>query len=475
MRQLQGNHTGRALWERDRSRMAKRFSILVASVTLSAVGMAVPPLAGSGAPPVVTAFSPASGPVGALVTLSGSGLSGLSSGGSVAFGGVASVDVRVDSDGQAEARVPANALSGAITVTTAGGVATTAPFTVTLSHLVVIEMENKALSSIVGNPSAPYLNDCLINSDKSLCPDPSTAFPTATYTQMFAGEHHSLPDYLDLFSGNNPWAEGTPCSSYGTSCVTPDRNIIDQLEQAHLTWAAYAQDYPGPDGTCNLKYRVKRLGTTQPAYTAGHVPVLYFGDIRHDPTRCAHVFGNPSGLTQSGGTIGGDAGLSRLTQDLQSKTLPNFSYITPNMFTDMHQGCQGTPCPPGAPDKIRMGDTFLSYWVPTILKALGPEDRLVVTWDEGLTNDNSGCCMPIAGPPVIAGGNIPTIVVGGTVTQATIVTQMDVFSLLTGIEKLFSLPGNIVNPIGDQRYQLNQPYATCGCTPWMQLSAFSPA
>jgi uncharacterized repeat protein (TIGR03803 family) len=79
--------------------------------------------------PVVSSFSPASGPVGTQVTITGSGLIGASQ---VTFGGVKATAYSVDSGSQIRANVPAAAKTGKIAVKTAGGNAPSkAKFTVT--------------------------------------------------------------------------------------------------------------------------------------------------------------------------------------------------------------------------------------------------------------------------------------------------------------------------------------------------------
>jgi hypothetical protein len=79
------------------------------------------------AAPVVTSFTPTSGPVGTDVTISGTGFTGATS---VTFNGTTASFVEV-SDLEITASVPAGATSGLIAVTTAGGTGTsTGTFTV---------------------------------------------------------------------------------------------------------------------------------------------------------------------------------------------------------------------------------------------------------------------------------------------------------------------------------------------------------
>jgi len=73
--------------------------------------------------PTVTGFSPASGPVGTPVTITGTGFTGASR---VTFGGIAATEFTVNSVTQITATVPAGAITGKIAVTTAGGTGTSA-------------------------------------------------------------------------------------------------------------------------------------------------------------------------------------------------------------------------------------------------------------------------------------------------------------------------------------------------------------
>ena len=78
--------------------------------------------------PVITSFSPTSGPVGTQVTITGASLSQTTL---VKFGTKAA-SFTVNNDKQVTATVPANAKSAKITITTAGGIATSpGTFTVT--------------------------------------------------------------------------------------------------------------------------------------------------------------------------------------------------------------------------------------------------------------------------------------------------------------------------------------------------------
>jgi len=80
--------------------------------------------------PTILSFSPPSGKVGTVVTITGTGLTQTTG---VTFGGVAVTTITVNSDLQVAATVPTGAITGKIVITTTGGTATSSgTFTVTL-------------------------------------------------------------------------------------------------------------------------------------------------------------------------------------------------------------------------------------------------------------------------------------------------------------------------------------------------------
>jgi hypothetical protein len=84
---------------------------------------------GGGNPPVVTSFTPTSGPVGTNVDVTGTGFTGATG---VTFGGVAATTFNVDSDAELHATVPSGAQTGPIGVSTPNGTgASASSFTVT--------------------------------------------------------------------------------------------------------------------------------------------------------------------------------------------------------------------------------------------------------------------------------------------------------------------------------------------------------
>jgi len=84
----------------------------------------------SGSPPVISSFTPTSGPVGTVVTVTGSGFTGATA---VLFNTTSAAAYTVGSDTQITATVPTGATTGPIQVTTAGGTGTSGTQTFTVS------------------------------------------------------------------------------------------------------------------------------------------------------------------------------------------------------------------------------------------------------------------------------------------------------------------------------------------------------
>jgi hypothetical protein len=142
------------------------------------------------------------------------------------------------------------------------------------------------------------------------------------------------------------------------------------------------------------------FGSDAGDYAKKHDPFVYYGDRR---TACTHV-----------------VPLRELAGDERSG-LPRFVWITPNLCHDMHDCSTAT------------GDRFLSHLVPPLLHALGPRGVLILTWDEGSSDE--GCCR------LAAGGHIVTVVAGpGAKLGARLSIPVDHYSTLQAIEDLLGLP-----------------------------------
>jgi PKD repeat protein len=234
------------------------------------------------------------------------------------------------------------------------------------NYVVTIVMENKGICAIIPNidcssPSnitAPYMS--------------YLALSDGLATNYTAIAQLSLPNYLDLFSGQD-WGctvDAPPNSNACTSNAwnSANANLADRLEASGLTWKAYMENMP-------INCDTNSAGN----YSARHNPFVYFNDIVSNPMRCNRVI--PAGINASA-----------LTSDLSSlSTASNFMWLTPNLCNDMHGDSSCTNgCINGNLTCITDGDAYLSQLVPRILSSYvftTQQAALFITFDEG-----SGYC-----------------------------------------------------------------------------------
>jgi len=198
--------------------------------------------------------------------------------------------------------------------------------------LVVIYMENKERSSVVGSSSAPYQN--------------ALRAQGIDFTHAYGVTHPSLPNYLALVSGSTHGI-----TSDCTDCIVDGPSLADTLERVGKTWKTYAEDLPYPGFT----------GGSAGRYAKKHDPFLYFRDIASSPGRRRRV-----------------VPFTRLQRDLARHRLPDFSLVVPNLCNDMHD-CS-----------VATGDAWLrAHVVPLLHSPVLRGGVVFVVFDEG-TSDTGG-------------------------------------------------------------------------------------
>ncbi len=203
----------------------------------------------------------------------------------------------------------------------------TAPAPRTYRHVVWVWMENHSYGSIIGSRQAPYIN--------------SLAARCGLATNYHNIAHPSLPNYMAATSGLGyaRIAKFVPDCDPVPGCTALARSIFGQGE----TWKAYAESMPSPCALANSG-----------EYAVRHNPAVYYPRLRG----CSAL----------------DVPYSRLAADLSGGTLPAFSFITPNLIDDMHDGT------------VADGNEWLATNLPKLFAS--PEYRngstvVFVTWDEG--------------------------------------------------------------------------------------------
>jgi hypothetical protein len=217
-----------------------------------------------------------------------------------------------------------------------------------LKTVFLIVLENQDWASIVGSPSAPYINGTLL-----------PAFAHASNYRN-GGLHPSLGNYIALVAGD---PLGVAINVQPALLPLPVTcHLATYLEQTGLTWRAYADGIPA--GSCPIQ----DVG----GYAVHHNPFAYFEDIAGSPpsrssSRCiAHV--KPH---------------AELEQDLRSSAVARYNFIIPTLCDSGHDSCSPQR------DRIRQADDFLAREVPLIMSSPAYQDGgvILITWDESVAGN----------------------------------------------------------------------------------------
>jgi hypothetical protein len=253
----------------------------------------------------------------------------------------------------------------------------------TYQHVIWIWMENHSYGDIVGNTSqAPYIN--------------SLAAECGLATNYHNISHPSLPNYIAGTSGLSVSQLKVFKSDCKPSkhCSTAAPSIFGQGE----SWRAYEESMPS---ACD------------PSNSGEYA-------VRHNP---------PPYYTMLSGCASFDVPYTQLASDLAANTLPAFSFVTPNLISDMHDGT------------INQGDTWLADNLPVILNSAQYQSgttAVFITWDEGAGGKSGEDC---AANPTDESCHVPTIVISpSTPVGSTSSALFNHYSLLGTTESLLGLP-----------------------------------
>jgi len=236
-------------------------------------------------------------------------------------------------------------VAGSATITaTSEGQNGTAAITVTPSagaqfdHVFIVLEENNDYSSVTSS-SMPYLT--------------GLAAQYGLATQYYANTHPSIGNYLDMTSGtvltNDDSYSGSPFN-------VP--NIFRSLIAAGKSWKGYAEDLPS---TGFVDYTQIEVGQ----FASRHFPPIYYTDVHDNPAQAQNV-----------------VPFTQFATDLANGTLPNYSFIVPNLCNDAHD-CS-----------LNTADSWLQQNIdPLVRSAFFQQNNclLIITFDEaGGDNTNGG-------------------------------------------------------------------------------------
>ncbi len=267
-----------------------------------------------------------------------------------------------------------------VPTTISSSTATPKPLVPDFDHIVIVMFENNEFGSVIGNSLMPNYN--------------KLAGEYTLLTQFYAVTHPSLPNYIALMGGDT-FDITTNCHD----CFVNSPSLPDLIEASGRTWKTYQEDMPKP---CYV-------GDTH-IYVQKHNPFIYFNPIRLDTARCEHSI----------------VPLSALQTDIETATLPNFIFITPNLCNDAHD-CS-----------LDVTDGWMTSLLSQLIPALDKEGSnylVVLAWDEG--QGKHSCC----GLPLEAGGRVPIVLYSPLVKNGfEDNTPYTHYSLLKTISEAWGLP-----------------------------------
>jgi acid phosphatase len=191
----------------------------------------------------------------------------------------------------------------------------------TPAHIVIVVEENHSSANVIGNKSAPFMNQLAANG--------------ALMTQSYAETHPSEPNYLALFSGSTFGLTSDACPVDAGAAP----NLGAELLAAGYTFAGFSEDLPavGSPVCAGGKYARK------------HVPWANFTNV---PPATSVPF-------------------SAFNARADYSSLPTVSFVIPNLDNDMHDGT------------IAQADAWLQQNLGVYANwAVANNSLLIVTWDE---------------------------------------------------------------------------------------------
>jgi len=229
-----------------------------------------------------------------------------------------------------------------ITVTTSTSSSTTSTVPAS-SHVFLLVEENHSYSSVIGSSSMPYLN--------------SLASKYGLATQYYANTHPSIGNYFMMTAGQTITNNDSLCST-----LTQD-NVVRHLLTAGKTWKAYAESLPYAGYT----------GCGGSPYARKHNPLSYFSDVVNSSEKYNLV------------------PFTKFASDLTNHTLPQFSFIVPNLLHDAHDGSLAT------------ADAWLKTNIAPLIASSTFQNGglLIILFDESVDSDTAH-----------GGGHVATLVIG---------------------------------------------------------------
>lgn len=242
-------------------------------------------------------------------------------------------------------------------------------------HIVLLFLENHAYSQIIGSSASPYIN--------ALAGDSFTAL----FSQSYAVEHPSQPNYLDLYSGCN---QGVINDYVPSGIPFTTDNLGRQLIDSGKSFITFSEGLPV----------VGYNGASSHAYARKHNPAANWmgSGANQIPANTNQPF---SAFPSSDFSI-----------------LPTVSFVIPSQSNDMHNGSD--------PYRITNADNWVNYNLDGYIQWARTHNSLfILTFDEDNGSDSNHIVTIFNGPMVEPGEYADTI---------------NHYTILRTIEDMYGLP-----------------------------------
>jgi hypothetical protein len=290
-------------------------------------------------------------------------------------------------------------------------------------RVIIIMFENEFRSYVMQNPYMAHL-----------------ASQGIDMVNYFGVMHPSQTNYISSIAGEL-------CGVFSDAPPSPlltETSIVDLIEAGRLDWRAYMESY-----------RSTQSAATSFPYVQKHDPFSSIANIVYAPTRLAKI-----------------VDLEEFWLDVANNSLPQYSWITPNMWNDGHYRYGTTDVTPAerAPELVDNLAHFLQFFFGE-LRFPGPNSRLpqgtlvVVTFDEA---DFEAAYDPKDG---YQGPNqIYTVLLGDMIQPGRETGGYNHYSLLKTVEKNWGLgslgkndaASNWLRVLWDEKFSWSKPQGVDG-------------
>jgi hypothetical protein len=254
------------------------------------------------------------------------------------------------------------------------------------------------------NPAAPFVNS-LVNGTSGI--SEHVAYATA-YVNAGTGVHPSELNYIWAEAGTNLGVVNDH-DPYHSDCTADTVQITDQhlsafLTKAGKTWRSYQEDTdvditnaPLPKNSWTVPLFSVRGVFTGPALNAYNYSRQYYYAAKHNPMVLFADTNGGCNTTTSNSMRLQYAPLHQLGLDLETDTVADYNWITPNQFNNMHTAVSTNyGVFTGDAARIAQGDNFLARIVPLIMAshAYRQHGLIVLWWDETEGGDTPDYTVP---------------------------------------------------------------------------------